>query len=516
MQERVLVVSEQDDWSEAIGICLSLRDCEILVVGDGWPEAIERFQPTIAVLNADAPHARVRLQDPRIRFGKTARELIALGPSISLVIVVSVPGNRLPGAYEAIPGEIVIDTDADPFHLAEKILSAAARIRAARRAPERKSQAAIDISLGDGCLECHLSIGNAPWTFWPVTWDKREITEIDREFCDYEASSEKFKKKVDQDLLQRTAKRLLWHAFEEYLIAARTFCDSVEDGRIGRHLYYRFTVRDGEFDFVPLELVATANNGEYLRSASPLARRVSVPTVHYDPERAAGARGRKGPVNVLFILSNVDGSVSIPPHRFKGLDPFPLRELGHIRTECEQTTELYGRENVQVCDLQVGANNFQTLTAAFAKGPYDIVHFAGHSVRSDQTGDVFLVLPGLAEALPVAYGAEDFAAQASQAGARLVILSSCEGASCRSLSRLAAFGIPAVVGFRWEIDDEDAGIFTPALHDALRGRELPVMQAFQEALRAVKGPAQERLSWFSPVLMLQTNLWYDYRVEGPA
>lgn len=96
----------------------------------------------------------------------------------------------------------------------------------------------------------------------------------------------------------------------------------------------------------------------------------------------------------------------------------------------------------------------------------------------------------------------------------MVILSSCEGASCRALSRLAASGVPAVAGFRWKVDDRDAALFTPALHKALRqgDRPVPVLRAFHEALRALKEPGQERLTWFSPVLMLQSTDWYEYRV----
>jgi CHAT domain-containing protein len=181
-----------------------------------------------------------------------------------------------------------------------------------------------------------------------------------------------------------------------------------------------------------------------------------------------------------------------------------------------QTDALYGAPNVKTVILQSGQDAIKQIEAAFDGALFDVVHFAGHSVRSDTTNDVFLVLPGSQKRSAIPYNAEDFARRAAEANARLVILSSCEGASCRALARMAAVGIPAVAGFRWKVDDRDAALFTPALHKALRTGQhaVPVAHAFHEALRAVKEPAQERLTWFSPVLMLQRTVWHDYTLEA--
>jgi CHAT domain-containing protein len=219
---------------------------------------------------------------------------------------------------------------------------------------------------------------------------------------------------------------------------------------------------------------------------------------------------------VLFILADVTGSLSVANHRFKGNDAIPLAELKHIHDEMAQTVAVYGEINVETVILQPGQDTIKQIETAFDGALFDVIHFAGHSVRSDTTNDVFLALPGLQKRSAIAYNAEDFARRAAEANARLVILSSCEGASCRALSRMAASGIPAVAGFRWKVDDRDAALFTPALHKALRTGEhpVPVVEAFHEALRAVKVPAQERLTWFSPVLMLQRTVWHDYTLEA--
>jgi CHAT domain-containing protein len=111
---------------------------------------------------------------------------------------------------------------------------------------------------------------------------------------------------------------------------------------------------------------------------------------------------------------------------------------------------------------------------------------------------------------------EDFAQLVSDRDTRLVILSSCEGTSGLAISRMASWGVPAVVGFRWPVDDGDACLFTIAFHAQLHegGVNRPVSIAFHKALLTLKKYAPMRLTGFSPVLMIQRSTWHDFALEG--
>jgi CHAT domain-containing protein len=117
-----------------------------------------------------------------------------------------------------------------------------------------------------------------------------------------------------------------------------------------------------------------------------------------------------------------------------------------------------------------------------ADGPWDIVHFAGHSVYADD-GEVFLLLPGSRGPVPMLVS--DFARAAYEGDVRLVILSSCESSSPNAVFRLAQAGIPAAIGFHWEVDDKEAAEFTAELHRALANDE-PVGRAFYKAVHFIE------------------------------
>ena len=131
---------------------------------------------------------------------------------------------------------------------------------------------------------------------------------------------------------------------------------------------------------------------------------------------------------------------------------------------------LYPAELFKVLTLLPDVDNVAAIKDAFAGNTFDIVHFAGHSVRADATGKVFLAFPASAGRRVFPFDAEDFARLASESDTQLVILSSCEGTSGLALSRMASRGVPAVAGFRWPVDDEDASLFTTEFHRELRAQ----------------------------------------------
>lgn len=333
---------------------------------------------------------------------------------------------------------------------------------------------------------------------------------INREFRNYESSDEQFKK-LGLNNMEDTGERLLLEHFDEPLSFAYEFCKAHVPA--DTPIFHRFVLEDGDLEFVPFEIISTRNRLEYLRFVYPVARRLLPKQEHVDANRLRSTgRPRQ---RVLFIVSNVAGFFEVPGLEFKTERRPSLRKLAHLESELAAVQGLYGDRLVPLV-LKAGQDNVARIRAALQEARFDIVHFAGHSLRADDEGQVFLALPGDNQLRAVPYDAEDFARLASANDVSLVVLSSCEGSSGLALSRMASRGIPAVAGFRWPVDDEDASYFTAQFHRELcaDGHDVPICTAFHRALLRLKEHCPQRLTGFSPVLMLQRAAWHDFSLEN--
>jgi hypothetical protein len=144
---------------------------------------------------------------------------------------------------------------------------------------------------------------------------------------------------------------------------------------------------------------------------------------------------------------------------------------------------------------------------------YDIVHFAGHSifVQSSRGSDGrgFLILPGdqHPEALPIG----EFADWLGEAGTQFVYLSSCRSSEADAAYALAGNRVPAVVGFRWDIEDNRAAEYAREFYKQL----LFACPAFDEAFLLTRRLMHNRYSrndriWAAPMLILQPQEWHRY------
>jgi hypothetical protein len=513
MNERVLLVSGNAEWCEAMAIALDHAGH----TGDE-PESTDPvarahvFQPTIAVVHTDVPAANVAVGE---RVG--AIQTITCGlreafPDLPIILIASAPSTRLTAAAEAIgTAEVVLARGTDVASIAQAALSAAGQLRPVGEPELPSSWATIEVTLYETTLECVARAGSRISRRQSVPWSRQSIALINDNFRRFESDEDEFRIKVDEPLLADISKRLLWDLFGAPLRDARDYCDRhMQDGGT---IHYRFVVGDGDLEFVPFELVATANEGQYLRAVRPLARKLIVKEEHRDPNR--GLKACATNTRVLFIKADVSGALSVRNHKFKQKDSSLLKPLARLDEECREVRKLYDPEQFLLLELLPGEDNVKKINQCLRDGPFDVVHFAGHSVRSDTTTQVFLALPGREPGTIIPYDAEDFARLAAEADVGLVILSSCEGTSCRALSRMASYGVPAVAGFRWPVDDSDAAIFTPALHEELRGggQPVPIIRAFHEALLRLKSNTAGWLSWFSPVLMVQHSEWHEFTLE---
>jgi DNA-binding NarL/FixJ family response regulator len=523
MTERVLLVSGATEWREALEIALELRGAVVAHNESGSQAAkrVSTFKPTLAVIHADAP-ARAAPDDNSSRTAicaQVATRLRQADSRLLIMLLCSVPDDGLAALARSIrPSEILIDRGLDVDHLADSMRSAQRRMSPEKVEKEAlPASATIEITIRETEIDYEARVGQLAKRFDPVPWHgQREVKEIDGEFKKYEADPRIFKA-IGNTLIPATSRRLHASLFDSRHKSALEFCrkEMAPEGIV----HYRFIVPADELEYVPFELVATENGKEYmreeyLREIVPIVRKLTVKEQHNDPDRPLTTRHNDGRA-VLFLKAPVQGALRVDGHYFKGQEVAKLEELKHLDREMHGVIEIYGENQVAMVDLTKATDPVEAMRDAFKRGPYEVIHFAGHSVRSDVGNEVFLALPGSQERYGVlqSYSVDDFARRAAECDARLVILSSCESSSCRTLLRMAAFGVPAVTGFRWPVDDRDAAMFTPELHRELFVEHKPIVRAFHAALIKLKENSPGRLTWFSPVLMMQRSTWHDYSLE---
>jgi hypothetical protein len=511
---RILLVSESEIWREAMTIALEETGAVLADAnGDRSVKRAQTFKPSAIVIDIDGEMLMQAAPDRVAWASHVALALRGWGQSLPIIMMTSVPIDELNRLASGIScARVTLANCLDTAKQAQQIRAALNELCSVSSAEVASSFATIEITIAQATLQCDIRAGGKSFTWGPETWRARNgLVILDDEFSNYESSREEFAR-LGVKNIDFAGRRLLQDLFKDPLTVAYDFCRSNLPGV--SLIHHRFVLEDGDLEFVPFEIVATANPGEYLRFVYPLARRLishqQIRDADHIPEEG------KPRLRVLFIVSKASGILKVPNLKFKTKDYIALGELEHVDHELELIRALYPAEHFKLLTLLPDVDNITAIKAAFATNTFEIVHFAGHSVRADVTGRVFLALPAAGGKPVIPYDAEDFARLASEGETRLVILSSCEGTSGLALSRMASRGVPAVAGFRWPVDDDDASLFTAEFHRELhaQGTCVPVPLAFHRALLTLKEHSPGRLTGFSPILMIQGSTWHDFTLEG--
>jgi len=280
-----------------------------------------------------------------------------------------------------------------------------------------------------------------------------------------------------------------------------------------RHVHFRFNLPNDGMVHIPFELVWDNYRAMHLRELAPIARRLVL-----DDRQIVGKPShrlvRKGSYSkVLFISSPAHGSLYIQGLRFGESETFKAAKLEFIQQELDQLKKIRADAKLpEPKELLLSENEKQIdlVLKTLAKKQWDIVHFAGHSVCAND-GEVFLLLPGPQGPVPLRM--QDFARAAQEGGARLVVLSSCEGTSPDAVFRLAQAGVAAVIGFRWEVEDAEAAEFSLYLYEALAANE-PIGRAFHHAVKHLKANHIRSPTFASPMLIVQDEVWAKPTASG--
>lgn len=284
-----------------------------------------------------------------------------------------------------------------------------------------------------------------------------------------------------------------------------------------KKVHFRFSLLAEDLDtphpyvHVPFELLYDTAKMDFIRSLAPVARRMCLNAGSMIAAPLASAQTFTGPL--LFIKSNAHGSCMIPGVRFGGEPELVLSPLESLDAEFDEVVAARAGANTRrskplLLELEAGSDSLSALEQALQRSggqKLEIIHFTGHSVQADD-GNVYLILPGRnpGQLLPLAIS--EFASLARDAGVHLVVLSSCQSSTPDAVFRLAQAGIPAVIGFRWEVDDSEAPCFTGHLHRSLADA-ISLASAFHRALCAVRRTYPGSPTFASPMLVVQNEEW---------
>jgi len=265
--------------------------------------------------------------------------------------------------------------------------------------------------------------------------------------------------------------------------------------RVGgaEHVKIEFVVPETAYA-VALEAVLQVDSEDYWMVHAPVYRRLPKET----PNPLFGTdREPRRPLHCLIIEADVHGAVS-----YEG-EQLILEQLTNVTTEASY---LYGhlRENqasYNIARLEhirkpaPGQSFLETITAATKDETWDIVHYAGHSYYHPTHGGL-VFLPGAAtEVVKVAL----FGLRLRRP--RFVYLSSCQSSHASFVFKLAENNVGALVGFRWDIDDDRAFEFAKAFYDALFGMR-SLEYAFLEARKEMRAMREKSPIWAAPILMM--------------
>jgi len=259
----------------------------------------------------------------------------------------------------------------------------------------------------------------------------------------------------------------------------------------------------------PIFYESLHRNGKFCALESTFARRLHIEHLRGYPLLWGAAAGEQRPLRCLVIEANVKG-------RFGDTI---LRPLPHLSSECDEIRKFDRRTgnrrheatrpvevtSVSTSDLGAAAFRAEVNAQLRQKGPWDVIHYAGHSIYEgeglEEQGYLFYPAEreGEVEAIPL----DAFINSLSHVG--LVYLSSCQSSSESIVFGLADQSVPAIIGFRWPIRDDLALAFARGFYEAIIVGGMHLGQAFVAARRNLNANYPHTPHWFAPVLIVQNT-----------
>jgi hypothetical protein len=228
------------------------------------------------------------------------------------------------------------------------------------------------------------------------------------------------------------------------------------------------------------------------------------PLFHEDD---ADMRGR--PINVLIVESPTEGTITL--HGFEK----QLCRLENVVTECKFLKDYLhllkrtGQANIGEVELISWKNKKELMKEQVRKAleegnrSWHVVHYAGHSYFDHRTQSGHVFFPGPGKAIDKVK-VDLLSLWLRNAKTRFIFLSSCHSSEAGFVFAMASQHIPAIVGFRWDIDDDMAYEYTQIFYkELLAGKKQSLEYAFLNARKKIYAMHENNPIWAAPVLVIQ-------------
>ena len=129
------------------------------------------------------------------------------------------------------------------------------------------------------------------------------------------------------------------------------------------------------------------------------------------------------------------------------------------------------------------------------------MHYAGHSYYDCESKKGYVILPDKYH--PVAIEIKEFGQWLRMAGTHLIFLSSCHSSSEDFVFEMVNNGVPAIIGFRWDLNDKLAAKYSKKFYKYLFEEKNMLEHAFLKTRQEMhKAHSNDRI-WASPMLVMQ-------------
>lgn len=267
-------------------------------------------------------------------------------------------------------------------------------------------------------------------------------------------------------------------------------------------------VLDKEFNPVVVEALLDRRDNYYMLCC-PIFRTLPVDVYESTP-LFTDSETRDRPTNCLIIEADTSGTVWLE-NADDGDKELRLERLANVAIEGSGIRNYLSKKKR---DSEIGEIKrlskpskrqpyFDKIKDVLNQGTWHLVHFAGHSYYDRTTDKGYIFVPGRTK--PVAVPAEEFARRLRQAGTRFLYLSSCESGGANFVYELAKKQVPSVLGFRWDIDDQDAAEHALLFYENLFDGEKSLEYAFLKTRQQMYTSHKDHRIWCAAVLVIGTR-----------
>jgi hypothetical protein len=145
----------------------------------------------------------------------------------------------------------------------------------------------------------------------------------------------------------------------------------------------------------------------------------------------------------------------------------------------------------------------ETLRKVLSEEKYHLVHYAGHSYYDANAKKGYLPLPG--KDYPEVVDIEELSVWLRKAKTQFIFLSSCHSSEEDFVFELASKKIPAILGFRWDMDDAMAFEYAECFYTHLFKNANSLEYALLKARKEMHANYPQDRIWAAPMLVLQTR-----------